>query len=126
MTTGISIKLPASYDPEDGPFALTKTIPQAIKQNFRNLVMTNPGERVMNSDFGVGIRVLLFENIDTDISERIRERLFDQVNRYMPFIKIIKFETNYDESNYLWNITIKYAIETIGIPDELSVSVADL
>ena len=88
--------------------------------------MTNPGERVMNSDFGVGIRVLLFENIDTDISERIRERLFDQVNRYMPFIKIIKFETNYDESNYLWNITIKYAIETIGIPDELSVSVADL
>ena len=41
--------------------ALTKTMMEVIKQNFKNLVLTNPGERVMLTDFGVGIRRFLFE-----------------------------------------------------------------
>ena len=36
MATGISVKLPLVYSSEDGPYQLTKTLPETIKQNFKN------------------------------------------------------------------------------------------
>ena len=49
-------------------------IKEIIKQNFKMVIMTNPGERIMIPDFGVGIRRYLFElrdseNIETLLSE---------------------------------------------------------
>ena len=56
---GLSPKLPVAKDPTDG-FALTKTYNEMIKQNLMNLVLTSPGERMMDIKFGVGIRDFLF------------------------------------------------------------------
>ena len=53
---GISPKLPVTVDDLDGHYALTKTIREAIKQNFKNLMFTIPGEKVMDIDFGVGLK----------------------------------------------------------------------
>ena len=59
---GYSPKLPLVFDKtEDGPYGLNKTILETIKQNLKMLLLTNPGERIMNSDFGVGVRVFLFQ-----------------------------------------------------------------
>jgi len=126
MATGISIKLPISYDPEDGPYALTKTLQETVKQNFKHLMLTCPGERIMDINFGVGIKRFLFENLADDVIEDLRERTFDQVRKYIPFIKITEFKTNYDESNYLWNIRISYVIDPLGVGDELSIDVTEL
>ena len=60
---GISVKLPLSYDSEDGPYRLTKNLKENVQQNFKNLMLTNPGERVMLPNFGAGIRQLLLEPI---------------------------------------------------------------
>ena len=52
---GISVKLPLSYDSEDGPYRLTKNLKENVQQNFKNLMLTNPGDRVMLPNFGAGI-----------------------------------------------------------------------
>jgi len=83
MAIGISPALPLDYDQTDGPYRLTKSIKQAIIQNFKNLVLTNPGERMMDPDFGVGIREYLFELENLGIQEEISEKINQQVNRYM-------------------------------------------
>ena len=44
---GISVRLPLAYSKEDGPYGLNKNIGQVVKQNFKNLVLTSPGERPM-------------------------------------------------------------------------------
>ena len=57
---GISPKLPLTRDKQDG-YALNKTELDSIKQNVKMVVLTSPGERVMDPSFGVGIRKYLFE-----------------------------------------------------------------
>ena len=85
MATGISVKLPLRVTAEDGPYALNKDLVETTKQNFKNLVLTNPGERIMDINFGVGASALLFENYSSDTKERIRARIVEQVKTYMPF-----------------------------------------
>ena len=52
MPVGISPKLPLAVSAPDG-YRLTKTPAEAVKQNFKNLILTSPGERVMIPEFGV-------------------------------------------------------------------------
>jgi phage baseplate assembly protein W len=58
---GISPKLPISKNKEDG-YTLTKTYLESTQQNLKNLLLTVPGERMMDPDFGVGMNRFLFEN----------------------------------------------------------------
>ena len=121
MSQGISVKIPLRYDEEDGPYQLTKSVPEAVKQNLRHLVLTIPGEKVMNPNFGVGIHQLLFENEDDNIQRVLNERLQEQVNKYMPFIEIINLRTGFED--HILNVEIKYFISPLGISDALSVNV---
>ena len=84
---GLSPKIPLTRDVSDG-FSLTKTYDEMIKQNFKNLVLTSPGERVMDPEFGVGIRQFLFEQKINSTYDDIEDRIFKQASIYLPFIEI--------------------------------------
>lgn len=83
---GISVKLPLSYDEVDGPFLLNKDLKEVVRQNLKNLMLTEPGERVMDADFGVGLRRLLFEPVHPVTYDKIKVRIRQQVKKYMPFL----------------------------------------
>jgi len=83
MAIGISPALPLIYDQNDGPFRLTKSIKQALIQNFKNLILTNPGEKMMDPNFGVGIREYLFELDGPGVKQEIIEKINQQVGIYM-------------------------------------------
>jgi|TARA_Y100000310_G_scaffold314959_1_gene364955 phage baseplate assembly protein W len=84
---GIGLLLPLSIDSRHGTYTLITKYHDEVKQNFKNLVLTNPGERIMNPDFGVGVRRFLFEN-RADASHQIEKRLYEQVGKYMPYVVI--------------------------------------
>ena len=86
MAIGIGPALPLVYDQNDGPFRLTKSIGQEIVQNFKNLILTNPGEKMMDPDFGVGIREYLFELESASVKQEIIEKINQQVSIYMSTI----------------------------------------
>ena len=92
MATGFSAVIPLQKDNIDGFYSLTKTLADNIKQNFKNLILTVPGERVMISDFGVGIRNFLFENNSSILQNDISVRISEQVATYMPFVRIENIE----------------------------------
>jgi|10_taG_2_1085330.scaffolds.fasta_scaffold13652_2 hypothetical protein len=121
MAVGISVKLPFLRTEEDGPFALNKTMVDAVKQNFKMMVLTAPGERIMDPDFGVGIYALLFENFASEVGEEARSRIYSQVSRYMPFIQVrsVNFsgEGTQDENKLI--IAINYYIKPLGQEDNL-------
>ena len=114
---GISAKIPLEYNKEDGPYGMTKTLPETIKQNFKNLILTVPGERIMDPEFGVGVHQFLFENDNNRISQEFNERLYEQVRVYLPFVEIISVDTSAVE--HTLNIVIKYFITQLGISEEL-------
>ena len=51
----------------DGYFASTSTTVSAVKNNIRNLLLTNKGERYLQPDIGLNLRKFLFEQITDDI-----------------------------------------------------------
>ena len=43
---GISVALPLVYSDLDGPYRLNKNLKEVVVQNFKNLVLTSPGESI--------------------------------------------------------------------------------
>ena len=72
INKNVSIGVALPLD-EVNMFKGTKTLKEQIKTNLINVLLTEPGERVNEPDFGVGLKKLLFEpNINTDdVNERI-------------------------------------------------------
>ena len=81
--SSLSVKLPLVRDIADG-FLMIKDFPTLVKQNFKMLILTNPGERIMIPDFGVGIRQYLFENFSEVTYSRIENKIFE----VDPFVSI--------------------------------------
>ena len=88
MAFGISPVIPLQRDDIDGFYSLTKTLAKNVQQNFKNLMLTAPGERVMIPDFGVGLRNYLFENNTVLVQSQISDKINEQVKKYMPFVKV--------------------------------------
>tara|TARA_Y100001973_G_C4965480_1_gene216971 strand:+ start:148 stop:528 length:381 start_codon:yes stop_codon:yes gene_type:complete len=121
MAVGISAKLPLAYTKADGPYLLTKDLTENTKQNLKILIFTNPGERVMNVDFGVGFSALLFENATDSVLEDLRERLFTQVDKYLPFVRIVDVKTELNENTAF--LRVEYVISGLNISDNLDLDV---
>jgi len=125
---GIGPKLPLNQM-IDGGFDLTKTIAENVQQNLKNLVLTSPGERIMNPDFGVGLKNYLFENAHQGVYDTISSRLHSQVQAYMPFLDIEDLyigpnDNDKFDQNTL-NVIITYKIEPIDVVDILTITNID-
>ena len=124
--SAIGPKLPLFRDDNHSSFTLITSYTEEVKQNFKNLLLTVPGERMMNPDFGVGLRNFLFLPRDAAISG-IRQRTEGQVARYMPFIRINKLQFNHgvdpataEDSNVL-SIIIEYDVPSLNLSTSLTV-----
>jgi len=102
-------------------FKQIDTLRDNIKQNLKMLVLTNPGERVMDPNFGVGVGRYLFEMIEdnsvfSDIDSRIRE----QVSLYLPYVNIqrVEFLSENRNRNKI-NLKITYSVPRISLNDQL-------
>jgi phage baseplate assembly protein W len=121
MPKGFSAKLPLSYSKSEGPYLLTKTLEENARQNLKTLIFTIPGERVMNSDFGVGFSTLLFENANNEVVENLRERLISQVAKYLPFIIITDVQADIQENTAF--LKVEYNIPNISISSTLELDI---
>ena len=89
-------KLPLLKDKTQPGYEHILELRELVKQNMKMVILTNPGERTMMPDFGVGIRGLLFENIsDLDTLQFYRGRISKQVSEYLPYVNIL--EISFDE-----------------------------
>lgn len=71
-----------------GYFDMSSEELEIIDHNLRSLLVTNWGERVMHYDFGCNLREFLFEPKTGELKEKISERIFSQVEKWMPFLII--------------------------------------
>jgi len=73
---------------KQGYFASTTTTIDAVKNNIRNLLNTERGERLYHPNFGTNLRQYLFENMDDENLMSIRDKIVDVFNFWMPFVII--------------------------------------
>ena len=120
--------MPLQVTGEDGPYALHKDLIGVVKQNFKNLVLTAPGERIMDPNFGVGMRRFLFEQNNAPTHASIRARIRRQVAEYMPFLDItdISFSTDLDGEGFRANsllVSITFYIPSLGVGSTANINV---
>ena len=117
---GIAPKLPLQFSETDGAYVSMKKLSETVKQNFKMLVLTSPGERIMMPDYGVGIRQYVFRNYSGAFSRtEISDRIIEQASIYMPFVRIEKIDFSGDPDQNQLFISIRYRILSLNKNDVL-------
>lgn len=89
-----------------------------VAQNFKNLMLTSPGERVMDINFGVGLRRFLFQQ-DLGGSQEIsglNGRIKSQVKTYLPYVQITNISFSELKESYKNRLYIKKVKIDLFIP----------
>ena len=82
----VGLKLPIILD--NGQEASTKTTIDAVKQNLKNFLNTEQGERVMQPTLGVQLKRYLFEPFSEDVVVGVQNTIRDALGYWMPFVKV--------------------------------------
>lgn len=88
---GFDASLPFRRDPITG-FASLDELSDAVHQDLKILLLTAPGERVMDPLFGVGLKRYLFQPLTRNTLGDIDAKIAEQVRRYLPFVKIVSIQ----------------------------------
>ena len=88
----------------------------AIARSVRNIVLTTPGEKIHDPDFGSNISALLFENVDEVSAIAIRDEIENSLKNYEPRIELeeVIVDPNYDNNQF--DCIITYKIVGIDVP----------
>lgn len=84
-STAIGVSIPFS-----SPIAFSSvyTTKDQLKYNIINFLLTDPRERPFNPTFGAGLRARLFEQIDQNTFEEVKQSIRTQVETNFPQIEI--------------------------------------
>ena len=72
----------------DGFFATTSTTIEAVKNNIRNLLQTEEGERFFQPELGMNLRRLLFEHITDENLIGVQDAILDKLQFWLPFVEV--------------------------------------
>lgn len=93
----------------------------AIKRSLRNLLLTNPYERLFQPNLGSKIRKLLFEPITPELGDLIKTYVTETINNHEPRVKLIEVSVVPDEAKNRYNVDIFFYIINKTEPVGLSV-----
>ena len=126
MATGLTPQLPLNFGGE-GDFALIKVYEDLVKQNLKNLMLTIPGERTMDSNFGAGIQRFLFEPNLPYVYADMKTAMLTQIEQYMPFVTVQDVQVAASQENEnLIKVELFYVIEPLDSEDTLLLLIEDL
>ena len=116
----IGVDLPFSAN---AVFNSTFQTKHALKVNLINYLLTNRGERPLNPSFGGGIRELLFENINQEEIEDIKENISSNITRFFPNIRPTRIEITSEPDRNTIGFFLRYAIADQNIQDEFLINI---
>jgi hypothetical protein len=99
MASGLAPRLPLVFDDVYGPYGLITDYRTLATQNLKMLILTNPGERIMDTEFGVGLKSYLFEQNTPSTYSEIDSKIRQQVQKYLPYIGIERIDFAVPEDN---------------------------
>ena len=121
MASGISVRLPLTVSPRDGLYTLNQTLNQSVAQNLKHIILTAPGERAMDLNFGVGLRNYLFEPLTELTYGAIRERILKQISIYMSFVRVQGLDLTSNEESNMLSIKLAYSFPGNNLSQVLNV-----
>ena len=96
--TYIGLSFPLRRD-KFNDFALTKNSLEQAQHNLKNLLLTSPGERAMQPEFGSNMRAICFEQIDDNLPNKVETEVRSAVEIWLPYINIQEVNTLTEEQD---------------------------
>ena len=89
--------------------------------NLKNILLTVPGERIMQPTFGVGVKTYLFEhNGQVDVGQ-LQGEIMNQVSIWAPYINIQNIDISFSTNQM--SIRIEFALPSIQLSDVLNLDI---
>ena len=117
--TGVGVAIPFNAP---GVFRTTYTTQNAIKTNLIDFFLTEPGERYLNPTFGGGLRSFIFEQINNNTVEGLKENIQSKLDINFPNVIVNKLDVLQDPDYNTLIVSINYSIQDMGITDDLEIA----
>lgn len=98
----------------------TKYNDQAIKQSLKNLVLTTPGEKFYNQNYGCRVYQLLFEPMDAFLGAQIRDEILNTIGQFDERVRVIDVDIVADYDQHSFSVDIVYQVVGQSFTEELS------
>jgi len=121
---GITVKFPLKVEKGIGIVPINEeAIVEAVKFQLKNILLTRPGEKISDPEFGIGLPNFLFSQESARIPE-LQSRIQSQINRYMNYFDDLQINVGRStENNKTIAVRIRFKISELRINDEIEVSV---
>lgn len=97
-------------------------VKEVVKFNVKSTILTCPGERRSDPNFGVCVKKYLFEIIDEALLEEIYQDIRNQLRIHVPYCLIKDLEVSYEgQSGNGIRILLQYYIAEVNLQDELEI-----
>tara|TARA_B100000686_G_scaffold42851_1_gene44887 strand:- start:57 stop:416 length:360 start_codon:yes stop_codon:yes gene_type:complete len=90
----------------------------AISRSVRNIVMTIPGEKFFNENFGSQVSGLLFENVDDITAAVISDEITESIKNYEPRVSLITVDVYPNFDNNSFDAVVTYNIIGADTPPQ--------
>ena len=82
----------------------------AISRSLRNIVLTLPGEKFFDENFGSRVSNSLFENVDALSAKTIEDEIRLSINNYEPRVKLLNVKSIANPDSNAFDVTIEYQV----------------
>ena len=113
------LKLPIAKASEYG-FQHIKSVQSSIWQDLKCLMLTIPGEKINDPEFGVGLQTYIFEQNSSLLINELKIVITEKINRYMPFINIENIFFTDSDNTLL--VTIEYYIGNAANVEQITLA----
>tara|TARA_Y100001973_G_C5181748_1_gene325311 strand:- start:396 stop:800 length:405 start_codon:yes stop_codon:yes gene_type:complete len=117
-STGIGVDIPFNGN---AVFKSNFQTKNSIKNNIINYFLTNPGEHYLNPTFGAGLRNFVFEQINDDNLDFLKEDIETKLGDFFPNIKIISLNVLRNDDFNTISIKLNYVIPNTNINDTINI-----
>ena len=95
-------------------------IMEIIKQNVKMVILTYPGERIMQPDFGVGpARFLFDQELAFQTYADLQFSIRSQLGKYIPSIRLTTVSATPGEQEHQLDIFVSYEVDFLQTKDQL-------
>ena len=95
------------------------TTKDQIKSNLINVLLTEPGERLDNPNFGGGLRSFIFEQIAQDTLDGLESDISSKIENVFPSIILDRIIVAALPNTNLIKVTIKYSFNNQNTSDQI-------
>ena len=127
------IGFPLNYDKNAyGFFKRNYTYYEQIQDNIKTLLLTHPGERVGNPEYGCRLKEIVFEQNEPEILKpKVNETIKEALDKFLPFVQLeeTKLQANGNTLNVLCRFSTEFNDDVImsltigllpeGVPEDL-------